>query len=129
MTKHYNRTSEKEKRRLLRQEQTASEKLVWYYLRNRRLKKCKFRRQYSIDQFVIDFYYPEFKLAIEIDGGIHSQQKEYDVERQKFLEIFGIKFVRITNNELLGNPYIAFEKIEQAIENLTPAPLLTNERD
>ena len=129
MTKHYNRTSEKEKRRLLRQEQTASEKLVWYYLRNRRLKKCKFRRQYSIDQFVIDFYSPELKLAIEVDGDIHLQQKEYDSERQKFLESFGIKFIRITNYELLGNPNKAFEKIEQAIENLTPAPLLTKERD
>jgi very-short-patch-repair endonuclease len=77
MTTHFNKKSEKEKRRQLRKDQTPAEKLVWRYLKDRRLKNCKFRRQYSVDQFVIDFYYPELKLAIEIDGEVHdiSEQK------------------------------------------------------
>ncbi|MBN1639175.1 MAG: DUF559 domain-containing protein, partial [Ignavibacteriales bacterium] len=73
MTKHYNISSEKEKRRQLRQGQTYCEKIVWENVRNRRLLGLKFRRQYSVDKFVIDFYCPEHKIALEIDGEIHEQ--------------------------------------------------------
>jgi very-short-patch-repair endonuclease len=120
MTKHFNKTSEKEKRRTLRKEQTYCEKILWRYLRNRQLLDCKFRRQYSIDQFVLDFYSPEIKFAIELDGDVHNtpDQKEYDVKRQEYLETFGITFLRITNDELLGNANLAFVKIEDAIKKL-----------
>ncbi|NCS82774.1 MAG: DUF559 domain-containing protein, partial [Ignavibacteria bacterium] len=63
MTKHYNKSSEKEKRRSLRQNQTFLEEILWTHLRNRKCLGIKFRRQYSIDQYVIDFYAPEIKLA------------------------------------------------------------------
>ncbi len=81
---------------------------------------CKFRRQYSIDQFVIDFYSPELKLAIELDGNVHDDkdQKIYDVKRQEFIETFGITFLRLTNTELLENANLAFAKIEEAIKQL-----------
>jgi len=120
MTKHFNKTSEKEKRRILRKKQTFCEKILWRYLRDRQLLECKFRRQYSIDQFVIDFYSPEIKFAIELDGDVHNNldQKEYDVKRQEYLETFGITFLRITNDELLGNANLAFAKIEDAIKKL-----------
>ena len=120
MTKHFNKTSEKEKRRILRKDQTFCEKILWRYLRDRQLLGCKFRRQYSIDQFVIDFYSTEIKLAIELDGDVHNNpdQKEYDVKRQEYLEKFGITFIRITNDELLGNANLAFAKIENAIKKL-----------
>jgi very-short-patch-repair endonuclease len=120
MTKRYNRKSEIDKRRNLRREQTYCEKLVWMFLRNRQMLGCKFRRQYSIDQYVVDFYHPKLKLAIEIDGGVHDlpEQKEYDAERQEDIEKFGITFVRITNEKLLGNPNRAFAKIEDAIKIL-----------
>lgn len=120
MTKHYNKTTVKEKRRSLRKDQTYCEKILWHYLRDRQLLGCKFRRQYSIDQFVIDFYSTEIKLAIELDGKVHNDpdQKEYDIKRQKYLETFGITFIRITNEELLGNANMVFEKIEAAIKKL-----------
>ncbi len=120
MTKHYNKTSEKEKRRTLRKNQTYAEKILWKNLRNRQLLGIKFRRQYSVDHFVIDFYAPELKLAIESDGSIHEleDQKEYDKARQEYLENFGITFIRITNKELLGNPNKAFERIEDKIKRL-----------
>ena len=120
MTKHYNKTSEKEKRRELRQNQTYAEKVLWSQLRNRQLLGVKFRRQYSVDHFVIDFYAPELKLAIESDGSIHEleDQKEYDKARQEYLENFGITFIRITNKELFGNPNKAFERIEEKIKKL-----------
>ncbi len=120
MTKHYNKKEEQEKRRELRRSMTYCEKLVWQHLRKKQLG-YRFLRQYSIDQFVIDFYCPELKLAIELDGDVHEipEQKEYDIARQKYLETFGITFVRITNEEYLSNPNMAFLKIENAIKALT----------
>lgn len=122
---HFNRSSEKENRRRLRQEQTFAEKIVWTHLRNRQLIGYKFRRQYSIDKFIIDFYCPELKLAIEIDGNIHEVKdvKIRDAERQKYIENYNVVFLRITNEELLGNPNKAFQKIENKIKELiNPSP-------
>ncbi|WP_297843015.1 endonuclease domain-containing protein [Ignavibacterium sp.] len=123
MTKHYNKQEMKKRRRELRKNMTFCEKLVWTYLRKKQLK-VRFLRQYSIDNYVVDFYCPKFKLAIEIDGDVHElkEQKIYDTERQSYLENFGIKFVRIKNEELLGNPDLAFEKIEKAIKQLITNP-------
>lgn len=119
MTKHYNKKTEQEKRRLLRNNMTYCEKIVWLHLRKRQLG-YRFLRQYSVDHFVIDFYCPELKLAVELDGNVHEipEQKDYDRARQKYLEKFGIKFIRITNEEFLGNPNKAFSRIETAIEKL-----------
>jgi very-short-patch-repair endonuclease len=119
MTKHYNKKSEQEKRRSLRNNTTYCEKIVWLHLRKRQLG-YRFLRQYSVDHFVIDFYCPELKLAVELDGDVHNlpEQKEYDIARQKYLEKFGIKFIRITNEEFLGNPNKAFGKIEKKIISL-----------
>ncbi len=91
MTELYNKTSEREKRRSLRNNMPPAEKIVWERLRNRQVEGCKFRRQYSIDVFVVDFYATELKLAIEIDGDSHFQDgaQVYDYERQSFLESTG----------------------------------------
>ena len=120
MTQNFNKVSEKEKRRKLRRDQTFCEKVVWIYLRDRKTLGYKFRRQYSVDHYVIDFYCPELKLAVELDGSIHDEpdQKVYDAYRQKYLEKYGITFCRITNDELMGNANMAFNKIEAAIKNL-----------
>ena len=117
MTKHYNKKSEQEKRRSLRNNTTYCEKIVWLHLRKKQLG-YRFLRQYSVDHFVIDFYCPKLKLAVELDGDVHEipEQKDYDKARQKYLEAFGIKFVRITNEEFLGNPNKAFSKIEEQIK-------------
>jgi very-short-patch-repair endonuclease len=120
MTKHYNKKTEQEKRRSLRKNMTYCEKIVWLHLRKKQLG-YRFLRQYSVDHFVIDFYCPELKLAIEIDGDVHEipEQIDYDKSRQKYLEAFGIKFVRIKNEEFLGNPNKAFDKIEKKISLLS----------
>jgi very-short-patch-repair endonuclease len=121
MTRHYNKKTETEKRRLLRKQQTFTEKILWVHLRKRQALGYKFRRQYSVDHFVIDFYCPELKLAVELDGDIHNvpEQKDYDKARQKYLEAFGIKFIRIKNEEFLGNPNKAFDRIEEAIKEIS----------
>lgn len=99
MTKHFNKTSEKEKRRLLRKQQTFTEKILWTHLRNRQALGYKFRRQYSVEHYRIDFYCPELNLAIELDGEVYNgpDQKKYDKVRQEYLEAFGITFIRIKN--------------------------------
>lgn len=119
MTKHYNKKSEQEKRRQLRNNMTYCEKIVWIYLRKKQFG-YRFLRQYSVDKYVVDFYCPKLKLAVEIDGDVHDEpdQKKYDTERQIDIEKFGVTFVRIKNEELLGNPNKAFAKIEDAIKLL-----------
>jgi very-short-patch-repair endonuclease len=121
MTQNFNKTSEKEKRRNLRKNQTFCEKILWIYLRDRKTLGYKFRRQYSVDHYVIDFYCPELKLAIELDGSVHDipDQKEYDEYRQEYLERFGITFCRFTNDELMGNANTTFEIIEKAIKTIS----------
>jgi very-short-patch-repair endonuclease len=125
MTELYNKTSEKEKRRSLRNNMPPAEKIVWEKLRNRQIEGCKFRRQYSIDRFVIDFYAPELKLVIEIDGDSHFQDgaQVYDYERQSFLESSGTRFLRFTNQQVYENLAGVITSIAQTVcqlRNLTP---------
>jgi very-short-patch-repair endonuclease len=84
MTKLYNQSSERDKRRSLRNNMPLAEKIVWAKIRSQQIEKCRFRRQYSISAFVIDFYAPELKLALEIDGNSHFVEgaQAYDVRIQ-----------------------------------------------
>ena len=77
MVFHINKPQTKERRQELRNKSTKAEKLIWNLVRNNRLG-CKFCRQYSFDNYVVDFYCPKKKLAIEIDGGIHEKSQKYD---------------------------------------------------
>ncbi|AFY54132.1 hypothetical protein Riv7116_1572 [Rivularia sp. PCC 7116] len=120
MTQLYNKKSEKEKRRKLRQDIVKAEKIIWDKIRNRQIEDCKFRRQYSVDKFVIDFYNPILKLAIEIDGESHFQEgaAEYDRERQSYIESLGIKFIRFTNNDVYNNLGGVLESIAMKVREL-----------
>jgi len=120
MTKSYNKPQLKNRRRELRRIQTATEEVVWLQIRNRKLLGLKFKRQYSIDKYVVDFYCPEHKIALEIDGSIHllDEIKEYDKKRQKHLETFGITFIRVQNVEIESNSEKAFTMIEDEIKEI-----------
>ena len=120
MTKLFNKTSEKLKRRELRTNMTKAEAIVWQKLRCRQLENCKFRNQYSVERFVLDFYSPELKLAIEIDGESHFQEgvAQYDEERQVFIESAGIKFLRFTNQDVYKNINGVLETIADKIREL-----------
>ncbi len=102
MTLHYNKLSEKQKRKDLRNNATKAERILWNYLKNSHLENTKFRRQYSIDQLVVDFYCSELKLAIEVDGSSHFEKDQilYDIERENYIKSFGIQFLRITNEDV-----------------------------
>jgi very-short-patch-repair endonuclease len=102
MTEHFNRSSEKNKRRQLRNSMPDAEVILWSRLKGRQLLGCKFRRQYSVGSFVIDLYSAEIKLGIELDGDSHFQvgAREYDQKRSYLIESFGIRIVRILNTEV-----------------------------
>jgi len=120
MTKLFNKTSEKLKRRQLRTNMTKAEAIIWQKLRCKQLENCKFRNQYSVEQFVLDFYSPEIKLAIEIDGESHFQEgvAQYDQERQIFIESAGINFLRFTNKDVYENLNGVLETIAYRIREL-----------
>ncbi|MEA5508563.1 endonuclease domain-containing protein [Crocosphaera sp. UHCC 0190] len=102
MTELYNKSCEKDKRRSLRNNMPPAEKLLWARLRGRQVEGAKFRRQYSIGGFVVDFYVPELRLAIEVDGPSHlgAEAQAYDAQRQAFIESFGTRFLRFTNQQV-----------------------------
>jgi len=93
----------KQRRRELRRNQTETEKTLWAYLRNRQFYGMKFFRQYSIGPYILDFYCPTMKLAVELDGGQHNQceNKEYDAARSEYLKAQGIDVMRFWNHEVL----------------------------
>lgn len=62
----------------LRKSQTDAEKLLWQKLRNRQLADAKFKRQYVFGRYIVDFVCLEQNLIVEVDGGQHSEQKDYD---------------------------------------------------
>jgi len=87
----------------MRSLQTKAEERLWYYLRDRRLKGFKFRRQVVIGNYIVDFICPDKKIIVEVDGGQHATQEKYDQKRTIFLESKGYKVLRFWNNEVLAN--------------------------
>ena len=126
MTFYYNKQSEKINRRKLRKNSTEAEKILWKRLRGRKFLGLKFRRQYSIAQFVLDFYCPEKRFAIEIDGNIHNRKgiKNHDENRDGFINDFKIKIIRIKNEKVFDDIDSLLKYIEVEIQTSPPAPLL-----
>jgi very-short-patch-repair endonuclease len=125
MTKLYNIKSEKEKRRYLRNNQTSPEKLVWMFLRKKQIFGERFLRQFSIQSYVIDFYCPVLKFAVEIDGDSHFESDEaikHARRREKFLVSIGTKIIRFTNQEVIENLENVIDRIEQKVIELNKEP-------
>ncbi len=121
MTFHYNKSSEKKKRRELRHDATPAEKILWQYLRAKQIGGFKFRRQYSINSFIIiDFYCAEVRLAIEVDGDSHltGEAAEYDHDRQKNIEAFGVSFLRFKNEDVSNNVENVIDEISAKAREL-----------
>lgn len=107
--------------RVLRAAETRSETLLWNELRDRRLLGLKFRRQHAIHNYVVDFYCDEYRLAVEVDGGIHAdgEQRVRDRERQHVLESQGIRFARVAAEDVETNIEKVLKEIAANIK-LTP---------
>lgn len=104
MPQHFNRQQQRRQRQTLRGSAPKAERKLWQHLRASQLG-VKFRRQYGVDRFVVDFYAPRLKLAIEVDGDSHflPGAAETDVERTKHLARLGIEVVRFTNTDVFEN--------------------------
>ncbi len=92
--------AKKERAKEFRRNPTSAEKILWFYLRSRKMAGCKFRRQQVIDGFIADFYCHELGLIIEVDGGIHHAQKSYDAERDRIIQSRGLTVIRVTNENI-----------------------------
>lgn len=101
----HNNLKFKERRRELKRNQTEAEKLLWAKLRNKQIHGIKFFRQFSIGAYVLDFYSPAIKIAIELDGGQHAEKEnqEYDEIRSNYLRAQGIEVMRFWNNDVMLN--------------------------
>jgi very-short-patch-repair endonuclease len=121
MVRIYNRKNVQEKRRYLRNNMPKSEVLLWARLKNKQMHGERFLRQYSVDQYIIDFYCPRIKLAIEVDGDSHYTDgaQEYDKDRQNYIELLGIHFLRFMNTDICDNIdgvcQVIWEQIENAV--------------
>lgn len=120
MGRIYNRKQENEKRKILRHNMTKAEVLMWLQIKGKKINGFKFRRQYSVGSYVLDFYCPKLKLAIEIDGATHitDDEKEYDVQRQEEIESLGIKFLRFSNLEIYENLSNVLDRIKKKTQEL-----------
>ncbi|SDB21689.1 Very-short-patch-repair endonuclease [Flavobacteriaceae bacterium MAR_2010_188] len=110
----YNKKEHKEYRKNLRNNLTSAEATLWKYLQNKKLKGRKFRRQHSINNFIVDFYCPQEKLIIELDGAGHLDfaQQNYDAERTAILEKLGHYILRFENK-------MVFEEIDYVLEEIS----------
>ena len=121
MTNHRPSAELIERSRELRHESTPAEQTLWRYLRDRRMRGFKFRRQHPIERFILDFYCEDLKLAIEVDGGGHlePEQEQYDVARTQTLNDLGIQVLRFWNNDVLERTDLVLEEIHNAITELS----------
>ena len=102
-------------RKDLRREITPEEKILWYKIWHNNLG-YKFRRQHSIGNFIADFFCPEKRLIIELDGGQHLDSIEADQERTNYFESLGIKVIRFWNIEVKNNLNGVIIKIEEELK-------------
>ena len=107
------------KARNLRKESTPAEIKLWQHLRARRFYGLKFRRQYPIGPYVVDFVCLSKKLVIEADGSQHLQQVVYDKQRTEYFEYFGFQVIRFWNHDLLFRLDAVLEKIRLTSEEIT----------
>ena len=103
--------------RQLRNNMTDAERYLWKRIRMKQLKGCQFYRQKPIGDYIVDFFCPRAKLAIEIDGSQHSSSEatEYGRMRDEYLMSLGLKVLRFNNNEIMKNIEGVVERIMEEI--------------
>jgi very-short-patch-repair endonuclease len=112
---HYNKNLKEFARELRTQTVSKAEKFIWKAVLSRKQTGERFLRQRPIDNFIVDFFAPELRLIIEIDGSSHDKKGEYDFYRQQKLESFGYVFLRFTEGEVIQNIGAVKERIDYAI--------------
>lgn len=104
---------------------TPVERLLWERLRGGQLNGQRFRRQQIIAGFIVDFYCHAASLVIEVDGGVHNEQNEYDHERDRAISAHNLRVVRVSNDEVELRLDVVLERIRSY---LPQQPLSATER-
>jgi very-short-patch-repair endonuclease len=111
--------------RELRQNLTDVERLLWQRLRYWQVDACKFRRQQPLGHYIVDFVCLQRRLIVELDGGQHAGQENYDNERDAWLRDQGFVILRFWNNDVLTNMDGIVEQIAKTLQStpyLNPSP-------
>ncbi|WP_206054827.1 endonuclease domain-containing protein [Nitrosococcus wardiae] len=114
----------KQRVRELRREPSEAERQLWQHLRRRQLGGYRFRRQHPLGHYVVDFVCLEAQLVIEVDGGQHSEQQDYDQWRTEWLTQRGFRVLRFWNHEVLSSTEAVITAIWYALhgDTLPPSP-------
>jgi len=115
LTAKHNARALKPRRRELRAHLTQAEAILWRQLQRRQLRGRKFRRQHSVGPYVLDFYCPDLKLAVELDGAAHDHDQAFrrDALRTAYLAAAGVRVIRFENDDVVRN----LEGVLAAIES------------
>ncbi|MFA6588020.1 MAG: endonuclease domain-containing protein [Patescibacteria group bacterium] len=119
------------KAKRLRQRQTPQEVKLWSRLKNRQCSGYKFRRQVHLGKYIVDFYCPEKKFIVEVDGGQHSHERfsKRDSFRSNYLKNQGCKVIRFWNNDIDSNLEGVYQVILDFLSSPSPlSPLPREER-
>jgi len=116
--KIFNKKSLKDFRKELRTNLTSAETVMWTALQKNQLENRKFRRQHSIGNYIVDFYCPSEKMAIELDGADHYtlEGSDNDFKRDKYLNSLGITVLRFENQDIFNNLDAVLEQIKSSFK-------------
>jgi very-short-patch-repair endonuclease len=119
----HNKKSLEQLRKKLRNLSTSAEAALWAMLKKSQIEGRKFRRQHSVGPYILDFYCPSEKLAVELDGAHHftEQGLAYDEERSAYLARYNIRVIRFENREVFENPEAVLEKIKNQFNHARSA--------
>lgn len=116
---HYNSKLKEYARELRSESVSKAEKYIWKALLSRKQTEVRFLRQRSIDHFIVDFFAPELKLIIEIDGNSHLTKGDYDLFRQRKLEKLGYTIIRFEEGEVLNDLDRVKNQVLHVIDSLS----------
>jgi very-short-patch-repair endonuclease len=120
----HNNPKMKQLRKTLRNDSTPAEQALWKALKQSNLGGYKFRRQHSVGCYILDFYCPCQRFAIELDGDSHftDEAREYDRERTAFLNALNIRVLRFHNTDVYENLDAVYGRILEELKTTTPSP-------
>jgi len=99
---------------------TPAELKLWGALQNKQLDGLKFRPQHPVGPFILDFWCPACKLVVELDGGMHDGQQDYDAARTQQLQDYDSRVIRFRNEEVLTDLASVLDRIREAARRLAP---------
>jgi very-short-patch-repair endonuclease len=108
--------------KILRDNMTSSENIIWERLKGKQICGVRFRRQHPIDIFIADFYCHEARLVVEIDGEVHENQKDYDIGRSAEMEKYDILVIRFINIQVQTEIDNVIRTIEETVKERIKSP-------